>query len=143
MDHFSLEHCSQSKISIFIFGRPKRNSEYFIPVFSAIGFLLFLGWCALTWLPNLIETRLFPILPERCKDLTAFGLVLILLMAYLPLLYYTKASYLTGAFLAGLSFSQIDSEHKKSVYQTSNSQDFHLVRLTQNTRSLFTKRRIL
>lgn len=94
--------------------------EYFIPVFSAVGFLLFLGWCALTWLPNLIETRLFPILPERYRDLTSFGLMLILLMGYLPLLFYSKASYLTGAFLAGLSFSQIDSVHKTFVYQTSN-----------------------
>ena len=94
--------------------------EYFIPVISAFGFLILLGWCALTWIPKVIEFKILPLFPEDKRDLAAFGLMLALLMAYLPLLFYTKASYLTGAFLAGLSFSQIHSVHKSFVHNTHN-----------------------
>lgn len=92
--------------------------QYFIPVISAFGFLILLGYCALTWLPKVIEFRILPMFRESHRDLVAFTLMLFLLMAYLPLLYYTKASYLTGAFLAGLSFSQIHSIHTTFVHQT-------------------------
>jgi Kef-type K+ transport system membrane component KefB len=94
--------------------------EYFIPIISAFGFLIFLGWCALTWMPKVIEHRILPMFPEHQRDLVAFALMLVLLMAYLPLLFYTRASYLTGAFLAGLSFSQIHSVHKSFVHHTMN-----------------------
>ncbi len=94
--------------------------EYFVPIISAFGFLLLLGWCGLTWLPRLIEGTLMPLFPESMRDLGALGLMLLLLMAYLPLLNYTRASYLTGAFLAGLSFSQIHSVHKTFVHSTTN-----------------------
>jgi Kef-type K+ transport system membrane component KefB len=94
--------------------------EYFVPVISSFGFLIFLGWCALTWLPKVIEYRIMPLFPESQRDLVAFALMFVLLLAYLPLLYYTRASYLTGAFLAGLSFSQIHTVHKTFVHQTQN-----------------------
>mmetsp|Transcript_13138 Transcript_13138/g.24691 ORF Transcript_13138/g.24691 Transcript_13138/m.24691 type:complete len:843 (-) Transcript_13138:247-2775(-) len=94
--------------------------EYFVPVISSFGFLIFLGWCALTWLPKVIEYRIMPLFPESQRDLVAFGLLFMLVLAYLPLLYYTRASYLTGAFLAGLSFSQIHTVHKTFVHQTQN-----------------------
>jgi Kef-type K+ transport system membrane component KefB len=92
--------------------------QYFIPVISAFGFLLVLGYCALTWIPKVIEFRILPLFSESQRDLAAFTMMLFLLMGYLPLLYYTKASYLTGAFLAGLSFSQIHSVHTTFVHQT-------------------------
>jgi Kef-type K+ transport system membrane component KefB len=37
--------------------------------------------------------------------------MILLLLVYLPLLNYSRASYLTGTFLAGLTFSQINSVH--------------------------------
>jgi Kef-type K+ transport system membrane component KefB len=92
--------------------------QYFIPVISAFGFLLVLGYFALTWIPKVIEFRILPLFSESQRDLAAFTMMLFLLMGYLPLLYYTKASYLTGAFLAGLSFSQIQSVHTTFVHQT-------------------------
>jgi Kef-type K+ transport system membrane component KefB len=92
--------------------------QYFIPVISAFGFLLVLGYFALTWIPKVIEFRILPLFSESQRDLAAFTMMLLLLMGYLPLLYYTKASYLTGAFLAGLSFSQIHSVHTTFVHQT-------------------------
>ena len=92
--------------------------QYFIPVISAFGFLLILGYFALTWIPKVIEFRILPLFSESQRDLAAFTMMLFLLMGYLPLLYYTKASYLTGAFLAGLSFSQIQSVHTTFVHQT-------------------------
>ena len=94
--------------------------EYFIPVISAVGFLLILGWSALTWMPKVIEHKILPMFPEKRRANAAFGMMFLLLMGYLPLLYYTKASYLTGAFLAGLSFSQIHSVHKSFVNYTNN-----------------------
>jgi len=94
--------------------------EYFIPIISAFGFLILLGWCALTWMPKVIEHKILPLFPEKQRDMVAFALMLALLMAYLPLLFYTRASYLTGAFLAGLSFSQIHSVHKSFVHNTQN-----------------------
>jgi len=41
-----------------------------------------------------------------------------MLLAYLPLLNYTKSSYLTGAFLAGATFSQIESAHHAFIKKT-------------------------
>jgi len=64
--------------------------EYFIPVISAFGFLILLGWCALTWIPKVIEFKILPLFPEDKRDLAAFGLMLALLMAYLPLLFYVS-----------------------------------------------------
>ena len=45
------------------------------------------------------------------RQLVMFSMMACLMMAYLPLLNYTKASYLTGAFLAGLTFSQVEHCH--------------------------------
>ena len=85
--------------------------EYFIPIISSVGYLLVLGWSGLTWMPKLIENRILPRFPERLRDTIVFFMMMMLLLAYLPLLYYSKSSYLTGAFLAGLTFSQIHSIH--------------------------------
>ena len=52
---------------------------------------------------------------ETTRPYVAFGLLWLLVLAYLPMMYYTKASYLTGAFLAGLSFSQVEGVHHTFV----------------------------
>jgi Kef-type K+ transport system membrane component KefB len=52
-----------------------------------------------------------PLFPEEKRDTAGFAALFFLLTAYLPLLKYSGASYLTGAFLAGLSFSQINTVH--------------------------------
>jgi len=80
--------------------------------------LLVLGWSGLTWMPKLIEHKILPLFPERLRDTIAFTLMMALLLGYLPLLHYSRSSYLTGAFLAGLTFSQIHSIHSTFVNET-------------------------
>jgi Kef-type K+ transport system membrane component KefB len=92
--------------------------EYTIPFISSFGYLLLFGWSALTWMPSLIERNILPRFPENMRDFVSFGLMLILVLAYLPALHYSRASYLTGSFLAGLTFSQIHSTHATWVNGT-------------------------
>jgi hypothetical protein len=56
--------------------------------------------------------------PEQHRELTMFSIMTAMLLAYLPLLNYTKSSYLTGAFLAGATFSQIESAHHAFIKTT-------------------------
>ena len=86
--------------------------QYFIPIISSLGFLVVLGGSAVTWMPKMIENKILNKFNEGDRQLVMFSLMACLVMAYLPLLNYTKASYLTGAFLAGVTFSQV--EHGKS-----------------------------
>lgn len=91
---------------------------YFIPFISSIGFLLVLGGSAVTWLPKFIQNKILKKLPEQHRELAMFSIMTAMLLAYLPLLNYTKSSYLTGAFLAGATFSQIESAHHAFIKQT-------------------------
>eukprot|EP00814_Leptocylindrus_danicus_P006822 CAMPEP_0116007090 /NCGR_PEP_ID=MMETSP0321-20121206/2096_1 /TAXON_ID=163516 /ORGANISM="Leptocylindrus danicus var. danicus, Strain B650" /LENGTH=843 /DNA_ID=CAMNT_0003475727 /DNA_START=206 /DNA_END=2738 /DNA_ORIENTATION=+ len=92
--------------------------NFIVPIVSAVGFLLVLGWSAITWMPKFIEQKFLPIFPEDYREVAGFALMITLLMAYLPMLYYTKASYLMGAFLAGLTFSQVGMVHATFVHST-------------------------
>ena len=87
--------------------------ELFIPLISSVGFLLVLGLPAVTFVPRLIQHKYLPMFSKKNHQLAMFGLIVALVMAYLPMLNYTKSSYLTGAFLAGLCFSQVDGAYKK------------------------------
>ena len=91
---------------------------YFVPIISSIGFLLVLGGSAITWLPNFIQNKILKMLPEQHRELTMFSIMTAMLLAYLPLLNYTKSSYLTGAFLAGATFSQIETAHHAFIKTT-------------------------
>mmetsp|Transcript_2462 Transcript_2462/g.3596 ORF Transcript_2462/g.3596 Transcript_2462/m.3596 type:complete len:818 (-) Transcript_2462:69-2522(-) len=92
--------------------------EYFIPLISAIGFLIVLGGAAVFLWPNLIEKKLLPKFKKEYRETVMFTIMALLLIAYLPLLNYTRASYLSGAFLAGMSFSQIHSAHDSFIKHT-------------------------
>lgn len=92
--------------------------EYFIPLISAIGFLIVLGGAAIFLWPNLIEKKLLPKFKKEYRETVMFTIMALLLLAYLPLLNYTRASYLSGAFLAGMSFSQIHSAHDSFIKHT-------------------------
>eukprot|EP00985_Skeletonema_marinoi_P005509 scaffold2388_cov201-Skeletonema_marinoi.AAC.7 len=91
---------------------------YFIPFISSLGFLLVLGGSAVTWLPKFIQNKILNKVPEQHRELTMFSIMTAMLLAYLPLLNYTKSSYLTGAFLAGATFSQIESAHHAFIKKT-------------------------
>jgi len=85
--------------------------EYFIPIISAVGYLIVLGGSAITWIPYVVEHKILPRFSPDHRQYVALVLLSILVMAYLPMMYYSKASHLTGAFLAGLSFSQVEGVH--------------------------------
>jgi Kef-type K+ transport system membrane component KefB len=92
--------------------------QYFIPIISSLGFLVVLGGSAVTWMPKFIENKILHRFSEGNKKLVMFTLMTFLMMAYLPLLNYTKASYLTGAFLAGCTFSQVEHAHHQFMEKT-------------------------
>lgn len=92
--------------------------SYFIPIISSLGFLVVLGGSAVTWMPKFINEKILKRCDESYRELVMFSLLTTLLLGYLPLLNYTKASYLTGAFLAGCTFSQIDSAHHAFMEKT-------------------------
>jgi len=83
--------------------------EYFIPLISSFGFLIVLGYSGVTWIPRMIQDKYLPLFPKKFQEVAMLGLLAAFCMAYLPLLNYTKASYLTGAFLAGATVSTCDS----------------------------------
>ena len=89
--------------------------SYFIPIISAISWLAVLGVAALTVVPYLVEKVILPRFRSERRPYVAFALLWLLVLVYLPMMYYTKASYLTGAFLAGLSFSQVEGVHHTFV----------------------------
>ncbi len=83
--------------------------QYFIPLISSISFLIVLGGLAITWMLCFIKLNIL----RQCKDsycnLAMFTVMTLILLAYLLLMNYTQASYLTGAFLCGCIFSQIEN----------------------------------
>lgn len=89
--------------------------SYFIPAISATCYLLVLGISAITWIPYVVEKKILPRFRPDQQQYVAFSLLWILVMAYLPMMYYSKASHLTGAFLAGLAFSQVEGVHHTFV----------------------------
>jgi len=91
---------------------------YFLPIISSVGFLILLGGAAVTFLPRLIENKILKKCSESNRELVMFSIMTLMLLAYLPLLNYTQASYLTGAFLAGVTFSQIESAHHQFMKAT-------------------------
>jgi len=93
--------------------------QYFIPLVSAVVFLSCLGYFAIFLMPRFLN-RLNSILPETWHTPVSFAIMIVLLMAYMPLMYISKASYLTGAFLAGLSYSQIPSIRNAFINYTTN-----------------------
>lgn len=103
-----------SMLEVLILDNPPLVS-YFIPIISAIGWLVLLGVAALTVVPHIVEKVILPRFRPESRPYVAFALLWLLVLAYLPMMYYTKASYLTGAFLAGLSFSQVEGVHHTFV----------------------------
>ena len=101
--------------------------EYFIPLISAVGYLILLGISAITWIPWVIENKIFPLFkrPEH-RQYVALALLYLLVLGYLPMMYYSRASYLTGAFLAGLSFSQIEGVHHTWMAEAGSIMDWLL-----------------
>ena len=92
--------------------------NFIAPIISSLGFLVVLGYGAISFLPKVIEEKYLTMFRDDNKEFAAFSLMILILMVYLPVLFYTKASYLMGAFLAGLTFSQVSLIHSTFIHST-------------------------
>lgn len=92
--------------------------EYFAPVISAVRFLILLGSAAVFVWPDLLEKKILPKFHEKHHDMVMFSIMTVLLLGYLPLLNYMRASYLSGTFLARMSFSQIHLAYESFIKHT-------------------------
>lgn len=99
-----------SILEVFVLETPE-VIDFLLPFISSFGYLIVLGYLGITWIPYILQTYVLPRFAEGKREAASFALMFLLLTAYLPLLNYSGASYLTGAFLAGLSFSQIHFVH--------------------------------
>ena len=97
MDSFG----SDEKIPIF---------QFFIPLLASVGWIVVLGVIAIVIAPRLIDNFILPRISRQAdKNLVLFLMMSAVFAAYLPLLHYTRSSYLIGAFLCGATFSQVKS----------------------------------
>jgi len=100
--------------------------EYFIPIISAVGYLIVLGISAITWIPRVVQHKILPRFSPENRPYVSLALLWMLVMAYLPIMYYSRASHLTGAFLAGLSFSQVEGVHHTFVNEAGSIMEWLL-----------------
>ena len=90
--------------------------QFFIPCLTSIGWIVFLGMIAVTIAPRLIDTFILPRISRQAnKHFALFFMMSAVFAVYLPLLHYTRSSYLIGAFLCGATFSQVKTAHRLYV----------------------------
>ena len=78
------------------------------PFIVAFGYLFVLGGIGVTIFPRAMQTYVFPKLKQQqVQDWFGISIMFGLMIVYMPMMNYTGASYLTGAFIAGVSFSQL------------------------------------
>jgi Kef-type K+ transport system membrane component KefB len=100
--------------------------EYFIPILSSFGFLVLCGLAAIYFLSGWIEKLFLQMLPKQHQDTGMFVGAFAMCLGYLPMMYYTKASYLAGAFLVGFTFSLVKGAHQKFVSSTHSMMEWLL-----------------
>ena len=100
--------------------------EYFIPIISSFGFLIIFGSAAIMFLSRWIETSFLGLFPKSYRTTAMFTLLFSMAMGYLPMMYYTKASYLAGAFLVGATFSLVEGAHEDFTHHTKSIMEWLL-----------------
>jgi len=85
-------------------------------VVSALGFLIIGGYLAIAVLPHYVDQILEKFPPER-GGYVSTGLMFSLLYVMIPATKESKASYLMGAFIAGLLFCSDHDLHHNFVSQ--------------------------
>lgn len=88
-----------------------------IPVISACLFLIIGGAIALMWFPGFLSKYITPRVSEKHKGKLEMTIMFGILLAMMPATYYSKASYLMGAFIAGLAFCTSHELHLEFVKQ--------------------------
>jgi hypothetical protein len=88
-----------------------------IPVVSAVVFLLVGGYVALYVAPGVIEKYVLRKVDSEHHGKVELALMFGILLAMMPATHYAKASYLMGAFVAGLAFCTSHELHAIFVQQ--------------------------
>ena len=97
---------------------PVSVADLVIPVISAFLFLGVGGYLALTWFPRLFNRYvLAKVRAEEKRAPIELAVMLGLLLGLMPATYYAKASFLMGAFIAGLAFCRSNDLHHIFVRQ--------------------------
>ena len=94
--------------------------DMIIPIVSALAFLSIGGGLALFALPPLLNRYILDPIGkpgDSSRDWTSMAIMLSLLLVLVPLTYYSKASPLMGAFIAGLVFCSDSGTHHMFVHQ--------------------------
>ncbi|KAG7363450.1 Na+/H+ antiporter [Nitzschia inconspicua] len=99
-----------SLLEVFVMENPG-TVDYIKPFVASFGYLIVLGLLGITVIPKVLQQFVLPRVAEEKQDGVAIGMMFILMAIYLPVMNYSGASYLTGAFLAGISFSQLHHVH--------------------------------
>jgi Kef-type K+ transport system membrane component KefB len=88
-----------------------------IPIVSALSYLIVGGYLALFVVPGLLEKHVLSHVPHEYHGKVELAIMFAILLGLMPATHYTKASYLMGAFVAGLSFCTSHSLHTIFVRQ--------------------------
>lgn len=91
-----------------------------IPIISALGFLFIGGAIAIFVLPKVLNKYILDPIGKQGdpkRDWTSMAIMLSLVLVLVPLTYYSKASPLMGAFIAGLVFCSDHGAHHMFVHQ--------------------------
>lgn len=88
-----------------------------IPVVSAMLYLIVGGYVAIWILPGFLDKYVLHRVKPEYKDRLEFTIMIGMLLALMPATYYSKASYLMGAFVSGLAFCTSHDLHVLFVRQ--------------------------
>jgi len=89
-----------------------------IPIVSAVGYLVVGGYLAISILPGILERCIFSRLPKSFnRGKAELTTMLSMLIALMPATKYSEASYLMGAFVAGLTFCSSPTLHHAFIKQ--------------------------
>lgn len=88
-----------------------------IPLISALGYLLVGGYVAIWLMPKFMDKYVLPRVKDEHKSRLEFTVMIGLLLALMPATFYSKASYLMGAFVSGLAFCTSHDLHILFVQQ--------------------------
>ena len=104
---------------------PVQVTELVVPIVSAFLFLGLGGYLAIAWAPTLFEMLILKRVKKENRGQAELGIMLTLLIVLMPATYYAKASFLMGAFLAGLSFCKSHGIHYEA-YSVGTCDQSHL-----------------
>lgn len=88
-----------------------------IPVASALLYLFLGGYIAIFILPPFIDKFILSRFPHESHGKIELGILLLMLLGLMPATFYAEASYLMGAFVAGLTFCTSHALHDAFVGQ--------------------------